>query len=139
MMMDTWSGVHAGHHVCVTQAHLSHALLNNTTSFLVYSLNIKHMSLNPLLHCDNYIRVRIVPSIISFLFTFVLGIMGCSQKSFKLVWRCHQLLSGCLAKCHFSRVSRQSLRSLIIRVIMKQSWGLCRDLLPFALQLRKTQ
>ena len=24
--------------------------------------------------------------------------MGCSQKSFKLVWRCHQLLSGFLVK-----------------------------------------
>ena len=47
------------------------------------------------------------------------GAMGCSQKSFKLVWRCHQLLSGFLAKGHYPRVSRQSRRSLMIRVIMK--------------------
>ena len=37
------------------------------------------------------------------------GATGCSQKSFKLVWRCHQLLSGfLLAKRHVPRVSRQS-------------------------------
>ena len=46
--------------------------------------------------------------------------MGCGQnllsmepwaaakKSFKLVWRCHQLLSGFLAKGHLPRVSRRS-------------------------------
>ena len=55
--------------------------------------------------------------------------MGCGQKSFKLVWRCHQLLSGFLAKGHLPWVSRQSRRSLMIRVIMKWSWGLCTDLL----------
>ena len=31
-----------------------------------------------------------------------------AKKSFKLVWRCHQLLSGFLAKVHLLRVSRQS-------------------------------
>ena len=64
--------------------------------------------------------------------------MGICKKSFKLVWRYHQLLSGFLAKGHLSQVSRQSRRSLMIRVIMKWSWGLCTDLLAFALQLRKT-
>ena len=59
--------------------------------------------------------------------------MGCSQKSFKLVWRCHQLLSGFLAEGHLPQMSRQSRCSLMIRVIMKRSWGLCRDLLIFAL------
>ena len=44
---------------------------------------------------------------------------GCGQKSFKLMGRCHQLLSGFLAKGHLLRVSRQSYRSLMIRVIMK--------------------
>ena len=34
--------------------------------------------------------------------------MGCGQRSSKLVWRCHQLLSGFLAQDHFPRVSRQS-------------------------------
>ena len=34
--------------------------------------------------------------------------MICDQESFKLVWQCYQLLSGFLAKGHFSRASRQS-------------------------------
>ena len=58
-----------------------------------------------------------------------------ARKSFKLVSWCHQLLSGFLAKGHLPQVSRQS---LMIRVIMKLSWGLCTYLLAFALQLRKT-
>ena len=58
-----------------------------------------------------------------------------AQKTFKLVWRCQQLLSGFLAKGHLPRVSR---RSLIIRVINKLPWGMFTDLLAFALQLRKT-
>ena len=33
---------------------------------------------------------------------------SCSQKSFTLVSRCHQLLSGILAEGHLPRVSRQS-------------------------------
>ena len=40
--------------------------------------------------------------------TAVHGAMGCGQKSFKLVWWCHQLLSGLLADGHLPRVSRQS-------------------------------
>ena len=59
---------------------------------------------------------------------------GCGQKSFKIAWRCHQLLTGFLAKGHLPQVSRQSRRSLMIRVIMMWSWGLCTDLLAFALQ-----
>ena len=31
-----------------------------------------------------------------------------AKKSFKLMWRCHQLLSGFLANGHLPRVSRQS-------------------------------
>ena len=57
------------------------------------------------------------------------GAMGCGQKSFKLVWWCKQLLTGFLAKGHLSPVSRQLRRSLMIRVIIKLSWGLCTDLL----------
>ena len=34
--------------------------------------------------------------------------MGWGQKSFKLVWQCHQLLSRFLVKGHMLRVSRQS-------------------------------
>ena len=63
---------------------------------------------------------------------------GLRKKKLQLVWRCHQLLSGFLAKGHLPRVSRQSGRSLMIRVIMKWSWGLCTDLLAFALQPKKT-
>ena len=53
------------------------------------------------------------------------------------VWyiaNCHQLLSGFLAKGHLSRVSRQSRRSLTIRVIMKWSLG-CAEIswhLPYS-------
>ena len=36
------------------------------------------------------------------------GAMGCSQSSFMLVWRYHQLMSGFLANDHLPRVSRQS-------------------------------
>ena len=35
------------------------------------------------------------------------GVIGCSQRSFQLAWRCYQLLSGFLAKRHLRRVSRQ--------------------------------
>ena len=45
----------------------------------------------------------------------VLGVVGCGQKSFKLVWWCHRLLSGFLAKGRVSRVLRQSRRLLMIR------------------------
>ena len=57
--------------------------------------------------------------------------MGCSQKNFKLVWQCHQFLSGFLAKGHLPRVSRQLRLSVMIRVIMKwfqavhRSPGIC--------------
>ena len=34
--------------------------------------------------------------------------MGCGKNSFKLVWRCHQLLSGFLPNDHLPRVSWQS-------------------------------
>jgi hypothetical protein len=56
------------------------------------------------------------------------------KKSFKTVCRCHQLLSGFLAKGHLPRVAGQSHRSLMIRVIMKWSRRLCTDLLA----LKKT-
>ena len=46
-----------------------------------------------------------------------------AAKNFQLAWRCHQLLSGFLVKDHLSRVSCQSRRSLMIRVIMKYPGG----------------
>ena len=39
-------------------------------------------------------------------FFCVLGAIVCGHKSFRLAWRCHQLLSGFLAKGHFSQFSR---------------------------------
>jgi hypothetical protein len=47
------------------------------------------------------------------------GVMGCSRKSFKLVWQCHQFLSEFIARGHLPRVLRRSCRLLMIRVIMK--------------------
>ena len=35
----------------------------------------------------------------------VYGAMGCGRKSFKLVWLCHQLLSGFLVEGYLPRVS----------------------------------
>ena len=73
------------------------------------------------------------------LLSVVHGAMGCGQKSFKLVWRCHQLLSGFLAKGYLPRLSRQSRLSTNDRVVIRWYRGLCTDLLAFALQLRKTR
>ena len=59
---------------------------------------------------------------------------GLRQISFKLVWRCHQLLSGFLSKdseCHISHVCW-----LMIR-IMRWYQGLWTDLLVCALRLSK--
>ena len=64
--------------------------------------------------------------------------MGCGQKSFKLVRRCHQLLSGFLAKCHFPRTPRHSRLLANDMVIMRLYWGLRKNLLAFTLRLRKT-
>ena len=55
-----------------------------------------------------------------------------AKKSFKLVWRCHQLLSGFLAKGHLPRVSRQSRWSLMIRVIIKWSCAQISWHLPYS-------
>ena len=73
------------------------------------------------------------------LYPAVYGAMGCGQKNFKLVWRCHQLLSRFLAKRQFVP-SVASVTSVTNnnKVIMKWSRGLCTDLLAFALRLRKT-
>ena len=62
------------------------------------------------------------------------GAMGCGQESFKLVWRCHQLLSVFLAEGHLPRVSCLWAN---YRVIMKWYRGLCTDLLVFTLQAKK--
>ena len=57
-----------------------------------------------------------------------------ARKSFKLVWWCHQLLSGFLAKGHLLRVSCQSRRSLMIRMIMKwyRGWAQISWHLPYS-------
>ena len=48
---------------------------------------------------------------------------GAMGKNFQLVWRCHQLLSGFLTKGQLPRVSRQSRRSLMIRMIKNDPGG----------------
>ena len=58
--------------------------------------------------------------------------IGCGLKSFKLVWRCHQLLSGFVTKGHLPRVSGQSRLSandkgdneMILGVVHRSS-GIC--------------
>ena len=57
------------------------------------------------------------------------GAMDCGQKSFKLVWRCHQLLSGFLAIDQLIRVSRQSHLSANDKGDNEIIPGLCTDLL----------
>ena len=64
---------------------------------------------------------------------------GLRPTNFQLVWWCHQLLSGFLAKGHLPRVSCQSRRSLVIRVTITWSWGLCTDLLAFVYSWGKPQ
>ena len=68
-------------------------------------------------------------------FPAVHGTMDCGQKSFKLVWRCHKLLSRFLAnglflQCHVSHVCQLMSDNDII-------WGLCTGYLAFALKPRK--
>ena len=58
-------------------------------------------------------------------------VMSSGQKSFK---KCCQLLSGFLANDHLPHVSRQSAND---RLVMRQNWELCKDLLAFKLRLRK--
>ena len=43
-----------------------------------------------------------------FTVTIIHGVMSCGEKPLKIMWRCHQLLTGVLAKGRLSRVSRQS-------------------------------
>ena len=105
----------------------------------MYILTPRHLFYNtisssPFLWNSVAIRLQLEEK---FLVRYVVhGAMSCSQKSFKLVWRCHQLLFGFLTKGHLHRVSRQSLLSLMIGMIME--WGLCTGLLAFTFQLRKT-
>ena len=47
------------------------------------------------------------------------GAMDCSQNTFKLIWRYHQLLSRFIVRDHLPRVSRQSPLSANNRVIMR--------------------
>ena len=63
--------------------------------------------------------------------------MSYGQKIFKLVWRCHQILSGFLAKGHLSRLSQSRLSANnkgdeMIPGVVHRSPGI-------ALQLRKTR
>ena len=70
------------------------------------------------------------------------GAMGCGQWSFKLVWRCHQLLSGFLAKGHLPRVSSQSRRWTETLVscacVVSCIWGLAYLIVPLFIYTFKT-
>ena len=57
-----------------------------------------------------------------------------NKKSFKLVWRCHQLLSGFLTKDHLPRVSHQLANDKDDNEIIP---GLCTNFLEFTLQPRE--
>jgi hypothetical protein len=59
------------------------------------------------------------------------------KQNFKLVGRCHHLLSGSQAKGHLPQVSRQSLLSANDKSDNGMMQGLCTDLLTFVLRLRK--
>ena len=61
-----------------------------------------------------------------------------AEKSFKLVWRRHQLLSGFLTNGHLPRVSRQSCLTVNDEGDNEMIPGAVTDLLAFTLQLRKT-
>ena len=61
----------------------------------------------------------------------------CSQKSFKLVWRCNQFLSRFLAKGQLPLLLGQSNQSNA-KMIMGRNRGLCTDFLVFTSRLRKT-
>ena len=72
---------------------------------------------------------------LAWLFMDLLGVHGAiafGPKIFTLVWRCHQLLSGFLAKGHLPRVSRWS---LMIRVTMKSVYKSPEIRLAFSLTL----
>ena len=60
-----------------------------------------------------------------------------NKKQLRLVWRCYQFLSGFLANAHFLWVSHQSRLSLLLRVIMRWSRGLCTDLLSFKSNMKQ--
>ena len=59
-----------------------------------------------------------------------------SKKTFKLVRRCHQLLSGFVRKGHLPRVSRQSANDKDDNEMNR--WH-CKDILAFTLWQRETQ
>ena len=59
------------------------------------------------------------------------------KNAVKLVWRCHQLLSGFLAKGHFLRVSRQSRLSANDKGVNKMILGTLNRSPGICLQLRK--
>ena len=66
------------------------------------------------------------------------GAMGCGHESFKLVWRCHQLLSGFLAKRPLAPSVASVTSVANDKVDNEMILGQCTYLLAFALELRKT-
>ena len=66
----------------------------------------------------------------SLMYPAVHGVMGCGQKSLKLVWGCIYSYASLPMVTYSSHVCQ-------IRMAMKWSRGLSTDLLAFALLLRK--
>ena len=66
------------------------------------------------------------------------GSMAYGQKSFKLLWPDHQVLSGFLANDHLLSGMPVSCQ-LMIRVIIRLYRRICTDFLEFTQQLRKPQ
>ena len=52
------------------------------------------------------------------------GAIGCGQNRFKLVWRCHQFLSGFLGKGHFSECRVSHVCQKMVRTYCPWSHGL---------------
>jgi hypothetical protein len=71
------------------------------------------------------------------------GAIKCGQKSFKVVWRCHQLLSGFLVNGHLPQVLHQSANNkgdeMILQTVHRSGIFLTAEENPRKSQLRDSQ
>ena len=124
--------------------HRAHTLAENSTtgdrtSAACHSTSWKQYSLNHvsnLIYPEQTLRNWNIHQLWFLLtFSFFTYVELLVPKSITLVWRCHQLLSGFLAKGHLPRMSRKW--RLSEKDDMSWSRRLYTDLLAFALRLRK--
>ena len=66
--------------------------------------------------------VLLCTMLLRFSYLFSMEPWAAVKKSFKLVWQCHQLLSGFIANDHLPRVSSQSCLSANDKGINKMTW-----------------